>query len=156
VYPVDLDSHGELPLRWEEGFLAELLLRCAGAGDHLQAVNVKKLRSHIADRSEGNPWRLDGRTLSSALACGRLSLRNLKLLPSGDVELEAAPGRWISGNPMIEVPVESDGRLTLRELPEGIHSFFLLHGTGRIDISVSESRWQAIDFSAKAGSGGSL
>jgi hypothetical protein len=154
VYPADLGQDGTLRLSWEEGFLAELCLRCAGSGDHLQAVHIEKLRSFISKRSDGNPWLLDPAAISSAIAGGTLSARSLKTLPRSDVMLQAAPGRWVSGNPTNCTPVECHGTLILSGLPQGVHSYFALGDEGRIDISIVENGWIAIDMSATTGSSG--
>jgi len=144
VFPDEDDSSGVLKLTWEDGFLAGVLLRCASVSRAVQAVNITKLKREIRKRTDGNPWLLDPGALESAIVDEKLTSRSLKLLPCRDIALDAAPGRWISGNPLLPLPAVCDGTLALNAIPEGIHTYFLLRGEERIDISVTAEGWTAI------------
>jgi len=156
VYPFHLDGEDTLRLTWDSGFLAEALLCSAGAGDSMLAVNVEKLEAEILEKSEGDPWRLDGDAIRAAIADETLSYRSLRLLPCLDVTIEAAAGSWTGGNPLSPVPVVTAGTtLFLPALPVGVHSYFLSGGAERIDISVTQRDWTAIRPVKGDGTGGS-
>ena len=145
IHPRQLADGDRLTLTWADGFLAQLLLECAASGDSVQAVNTPKLQLEILKRSGGNPWRLDTHALKMAVVNETLAYRSLKLLPSHDVEIEAAPGRWIDGNPHSLTPVERlSGDAVFPDLSEGVHSFFRVDGNDRIDISVESTGWTAV------------
>ncbi|MBN1686535.1 MAG: hypothetical protein JW852_07755 [Spirochaetales bacterium] len=155
VFPGQVDSEEVLRLSWEDGFLAEVLLGCAVSGDAMQAVNLHKLAAELSEKSGGNPWFLNGDTIMRAIAGGTLSYGSLRMLPVHDVTIEAAPGRWVGGNPLAAAPVDCPaGKLILAGLTDGLHSYFLIGGGARIDISVASGGWTAIDPVTGAGSSG--
>ena len=155
VYPSHLDDAGVLSLSWENGLLAEVLIGCAATGDAMQAVNVDKLATELSKKSGGNPWLLDGDMVKRAITRGNLAYNSLRLLPRYEVTMEAASGRWISGNPLTPLPVDCPaGSLTLSGLPEGLHTYFPAGKPGRIDISVTQEGWSAVDMVTGAGSNG--
>jgi hypothetical protein len=155
IYPGQLKEGDRLALTWAGGFLAQMLLECAMSGDSMQAVNTPKLQQEILDRSEGNPWHLDPRVLTTGIVDETLAYRSLRLLPRHDIVVEALPGRWISGNPLsfslINCP---SGEAIFTDLAEGIHSFFFIDGNDRIDVSVSSTGWTAVNPVTGAGSTG--
>ncbi len=155
VFPRQLEEGDRLSLTWAEGFLAQLLLECAVSGDSMQAVNTPKLQLELLDRSDGDPWRLDFDALKSAIVNETLAFRSLKLLPRHDVTMEVKPGIWIGGNPLSLSGIDcTSGEAVFSDLPEGVHSFFLVDGNERIDISVRSTGWTAINTVTGAGSTG--
>ena len=155
VYPRQLKEGEKLTLTWADGFLAQLLLECAVSGDSVQAVNTPKLQLGLLDRSDGDPWRLDARALKTAIVNETLAYRSLKLLPRHDIALETLPGKWIGGNPLSLSLIDcSSGEAVFTDLAEGVHSFFLVGGSDRIDISVSSSGWTAVNPVTGGGSAG--
>ena len=131
------------------------MLDCAASGASIQAVNTVKLQLALLARSEGDPWRLDMETLKAAITNQTLASMSLKLLPTHDVMTQAAAGRWVSGNPLSTIPTVSLGQSALfAELPEGVHSFFLVDENERIDIAVDSKGWTVIHPVNGGGSSG--
>lgn len=156
VYPIDLEKRGRILTSYRDGFLAELLVPVSSAGELLGAVNVRRLRREIWERSNGDPWQLDREAILQTLLFGIMRSDRIRARPCFDLSLEANPGTWACGDPFFgQVVVDSDRSLmVLEDLPIGAHHFLRVADEmyEQIDLQVNEAGWEWMN--AATGCGG--
>lgn len=158
VFPLDLEGRGRISTSYREGFLAELLVPVSATGELLEAVNVRRLRREIWERSSGDPWRLDRDAILQTLMFGAMRSDRIRARPCFDLSLEARAGTWVSGDPFYGPIVVGSEQpvLALRGLPSGAHRFFRVDDdmVERIDVEVTDSGWEWMDVLTGCGGSG--
>jgi hypothetical protein len=126
-------------LTWQNGFLAALFIKLIAQGVEVEGMNSRRLQEEIWRLSEGDPWRLDMSCMAQALATGEFSVYSIRKLPADNVLVSPGTGRWFLESPF-SVPGESDsaGKLTLPDLPLGLHTLFALDGDSWYLLSFTE------------------
>ena len=134
-----------LELSWEEGFCADFLLKLAESDISPEVVNIEKFRDSVISRSNGNPWNLDFRKLSSELLESEIWVYSFRQLPVFPVSIPLPAGRWLSEYPP-EGEFISESDLWEGELCIGIHGF-MRPADGMVIIVSVDERGDVILFS---------
>jgi hypothetical protein len=130
VYPLDMEAdNGKLQLSWENGMLADLLLKLIAAKVDITTLNSRRLAEEIWVRSGGDPWRLDMDGMAAALAADLFTIYAIRHLPTCSVKVCPGAGCWFLESPW-SVLQEADeaGGLELVDLPAGRHLLFAQGG----------------------------
>ena len=155
VFPMHVDSDGNLPLTWLNGFASDLLLSCASLGSQMLSTNADRLIREIVSKSGENPWRIDPEPIREGIAFGTLTVSCITILPTFDLDLSVPEGIWHVANPLDPGAVAwSDGMLHLKNAPIGFHSFFTLSGGERIHVQIDNEEWRAVFPSTGYGESG--
>ena len=126
-----------LELSWEEGFSADFLLKLVQSGISPEIVNIEKFADSVISRSNGNPWNLDIRKLSSEFLESEIRVYSFRLLPIFPVSIPLPTGRWLSEYPP-EGDIISESDLWEGELCIGLHGFMRPDDGMVIIVSVDE------------------
>jgi len=155
VFPYSLTAEGRLAFRYEEGFLADLLFPVSRQVGLLEAVNVPRLRSEIREKSEGDPWGLDRGAILETLIYATMRSSRIRMLPRYSLSIPAAAGGWFWGDPF-RAAVESDGRLSLSEVPAGTHALLRMSGdmSSYLLLEIDERGWSSFETATGAGESG--
>lgn len=119
-------------------------------------MNIERLDRELRRRSGGDPWLLDRNEILSSLAYLGFRSDRIRLLPGRPVELHAAPGDWISGDPLSPIfAADDDAVLRLPEAREGFHSFFRSGVQDeRLDSWVTQGGWLSRSWPTGIGESG--
>lgn len=107
---------------WSHGFAADYMLKLASHGINPGTVNIERFREGVITRSQGNPWFLDTRRLSTDLLSGNLWVYSIRQRETHPVILPLSPGLWLCEyllDPSLEVA--NDGWFGV--LPAGTFHF---------------------------------
>lgn len=137
VVSADVPGSSRLYLSWEQGFEADFLLNLAGSGIPPEAVNIRRFTELVESRSNGNPWNLDIKRLSTDLLNGELWVYSFKLIQTVDVSIPLPVGSWSSEYPP-EKTMETESGLWIGEMTVGVHNFIRKIDGKVISVSVDE------------------
>lgn len=156
VWPWGEDEEGCIKLTWEAGFSAALLLDLYRLNCSVERVGYPRLQTEVMEKSQGDPWRIKREPILEALWYGIMRADKIKKKEERLLELPAARGLWVSGNPLLLnrfVYVEEERGAF--HLYDGFFSFYHETGKERIDIWADEKGWCAVNSSTGYGESGS-
>jgi len=140
LYPHDLGPGGSLPLAWENGFAAEILLQAERQGFPSSAFNAERFFREIRARGGGNPWNLNRTRILETLA--GLSFRADRITKAKLHRLRIAglDGEWFSWNPLLaSFDFAGEGDADFGSFPAGFHRFFRTGATeSRLDVDIGD------------------
>ena len=87
-----------MALDYRRGVVATALTRAVHAGADIEAFNVARLGSEIADRCGDDPWSLDLDRLVDAM-CGQMRVTAIRSVVHAPTSLVAPPGTWYGPSP---------------------------------------------------------
>ncbi|GEM_PF-714287 len=138
VVSADEPGAPRINLSWEQGFEASFLLNLAESGIPPDAVNIRRFVETVESRSNGNPWNLDIKRLSTDLLNGELWVYSFRPIQSVDVSIPLPGGLWYSEYPP-EKEMESESGFWSGEITIGVHNFIRKADGMVVSVSVDES-----------------
>ncbi len=133
-------------LKWEDGFLADLLLELREIGIQTDQLNISRLKNEIKEKCNGNPWSLDRELLKEAIIYNALSVYKIRAGSLQDIIIPA-DGTWISDNPFYPVTMaNSEGNLLLNDIYPGLHRFQNSLTKEKLDIFVWENGYEYLFY----------
>ncbi len=136
VINTNINAKTTIPLKWEDGFLADLLLDLKGLGIQTDQLNISRLKNGIKEKCNGNPWSLDRDLLKEAIIYNTLSVYKIKAGILQDIFIPVE-GTWVSDNPFYPVSFSnSKGILVFNNIYEGQHRFLNSETKKHLDIIV--------------------
>ena len=137
VVPLDAGDDGVLPVTWERGVLATLILDLWRGGANPWLLNIERLDRELRERAGADPWALDRSAILAALQAGEMSAAVIRSRPRHMVSLPLPAGRWVWWDPLA-TPLHSDGHTVFTiQLPAGYH--LLIHDSGAaLAVQVSD------------------
>jgi hypothetical protein len=140
LYPHDVVPGGFLPLTWENGFAAGILVLAEDRGFPVNAFNAERFFREIRARGGGNPWMLDRARILETLA--GLSFRADRIVKAKrhPLRIPGLGGEWVSWNTLLEPFLFGDEEYAdFGYFPSGFHRFFRSGDTGsRLDVDIGE------------------
>jgi hypothetical protein len=154
------DSTAVVDPSWDGGATAALFRQLWITSSVAAGVNSERLSGEVAEKAEeetyGNPWALDWAAIGEGFRFGSFSSHLIGPAPSYELDLEAVPGTWVSGDPLFPtVTASSGGRLSLSGLYPGLHRFFHKETGKRIDLYITEKGWYCINLALECIESGS-
>ena len=137
VVPLDAGDDGVLPVTWERGVLATLILDLWRGGANPWLLNIERLDRELRERAGADPWALDRSAILAALQAGEMSAAVIRPRSRHMVSLPLSAGRWVWWDPLA-TPLHSDGHTVFTiQLPAGYH--LLIHDSGAgLAVQVSD------------------
>ncbi len=146
VINTDSDAETTIQLKWEDGFLADLLLDLKSSEIETEQLNVARLKIEIKDKCMGNPWSLNRDLLKEAIIYNAFSVYKIKKGTLQDI-IVPAEGIWISDNPFYPpVLSNSEGKLIINEIYPGLHRFQNPLTHEKLDILVKEEGYEYLFY----------
>ena len=140
------DAKTRIQLKWEDGFLADLLLDLKEIGTQTDQLNIGRLKNEIFEKCNGNPWSLNRELLKEAIIYDALSVYKIKTGTIQNIILPAE-GTWISDNPFFPISISnSEGDLILNEIYPGLHRFQNPITKEKLDILVWEKGYEYLFY----------
>lgn len=138
VISQDLRPGQCLKLKWEYGFIAELLLDLLKKDIPIEHLNIGRLMEEILSKSNGDPWSINKKLLMDAIIYNALSVYKIKTGNRSNITIPI-DGTWISDNPFFPFKVSTpQGELILEGVYPGLHRFQNLETKKQLDILVEE------------------
>lgn len=149
------DSTAVVSPTWEEGAVAALFRQLWITSTVPAGINSERLWQEASQKAEeeaqGNPWALDWTGMAEGFRFGSFTSHLIDIAASYELELEAAPGTWISADPFFPaVSVTNGGPLSLSGLYPGLHRFFHEDTGKRIDLYITKKGWYCINLSLES------
>lgn len=142
VLTKDLFPGQNLQLKWENGFLAELLLDLLKKGIPIEHLNTERLIEEIQIKSNGDPWSINKELLLEAIIYNSLSVYKIKSGIPRDITIPIE-GSWISDNPFYPLSVSNpQGELLLEGIYPGLHRFQNPETKEQLDILVWDDGYE--------------
>ena len=140
------DAKTSIQLKWEDGFLADLLLDLKQRGIQTDQLNISRLKNEIKEKCNGNPWSIDRELLKEAIIYDALTVYKIKTGTHQNIII-TAEGTWISDNPFYPILISnSEGDLILNEIYPGMHRFQNPITKVKLDILVGEKGFEYLFY----------
>lgn len=141
-----IDSTAEecLELNWEDGCLAEFLLRYLARTGREVWFNLGKLRAAVAEATGGNPWDLDLPLLATGFEHYYLSSSVIRPAKAVGSDRILPTGRWYRLDPLDPGPVEMQGPNETISMVPGLHAFVSEDREDVVEVFVSDVGWTRI------------
>lgn len=141
IFPLHMDGK-TLPLRFGEGFAAEIFFDLQPLGRGTEYFNAKRLSTEIKKVSGDNPWALDRDRIIEGIRFGFFRVDMIKVRDPLFLQASFPPGTYLRANPFFP-PYFSDtaNPKFVGPLYPGKNFFFQSRGKGEIRIVIKEKQW---------------
>ncbi len=141
VFPLALDSQGELILSWQEGCAVRHLYSLFPQMKGLITFNVRRYLRELEQRlAERSCW-MDEARLSALLRIQRMRATAIQLSSLYDHRVELPAGRWHTVDLALEeLLIHHGGPLSLPPLPRGVHYLYEIEAGLQATISIEGDR----------------
>ena len=142
LFPLQCNEQGQLPLTWDDGFLADLFLSLDTEEFPIEHLGGTRFSETIGEKGEGDPWSLDKERIVQTLRFYSFREDYISRLPDRALEISLSRG-WYLWNNLLLAPfyAETAGVYTFEDLYEGEHILFPMDGSEPVRAVITEDEW---------------